>query len=140
MTTERAKTFQAVTGEVYELEDHSFTEQLIEEARQLTPGERLQVHRHSMGWSQVEAARRLRVSPSMLNQWEKGDRLPSLSKAAEIAEKLDINPKTFAWNVLQAQVVREGMVELLGELLGMDHKGQSGTDRHDGKKATRQPS
>lgn len=140
MTTEPAKTFTAANGQVYELEDRAFTQQLLDEAARMTPGECIQAHRRCMGWSQAEAARKLGVSPAMLSQWEHGDRLPSLSKAAEIAEKLDMNARSFAWSVLQAMVEREGVMDLLGEWLHLSDKGELGTTRqgkHAGAKSSK---
>lgn len=113
MTTEPAKTYTSVTGEVHELADPSLVQEMIARARAMTPGEIIISHRRCMGLKQFEAAARLGVSTQMLSQWENDRLLPSHAKAREIAEKLEMPVTAFVQRVASAWFVRDGVDDLL---------------------------
>lgn len=113
MTTEPAKTFTSVTGEVYELADPREVEAMIARAKAMTPGKIMKVYRKCSGLKQFEAAAILGVTTQMLSQWENDRLLPTTVKAREIAEKLELPMVTFLQRVARAWLVRDGLADVL---------------------------
>jgi transcriptional regulator with XRE-family HTH domain len=90
----------------YDQADQDFIEEI---AKQLTVGRVIQSHRKSEGWSQVETAKKLGISSQQLSDYEKGRKLPSISKAWEIASILGMHPGHLISRVLNEQFERENI-------------------------------
>jgi transcriptional regulator with XRE-family HTH domain len=74
----------------------------------LTIGNMLWSHRLSEEISAKEMAKLLKISPSSLCDLEKGRRIPSPSRAAEIAKKLGLSEKLWVQISLQDQLIQQG--------------------------------
>ncbi len=69
---------------------NSYFEKLEKKYGKLTFGSMLKAWRESDELGQAEFAKKLGISPQNLNDIEKGRRIPSPTRAARIAKKLDL--------------------------------------------------
>ena len=78
--------------------------------------ELLHAHRVGEEMTQKEMAEQLGISKQNLCDLEKGRKIPSLSRAANIAKKLGLHPKMFIQLAMTAQLEKENLnykVELI---------------------------
>jgi DNA-binding XRE family transcriptional regulator len=73
----------------------------------LTFGNLVKAHRQAEDLTQVEMAKRLKLSKQALNDIESGRKLPSISRAVLLAKKVGILPELAVELVLQDQLYRE---------------------------------
>ncbi len=73
----------------------------------LTFGVLLKAHREADDLSQVEMAKKVKLSKQALNDIENGRKIPSISRAVTLAKKVGILPELAVELVLQDQVNRE---------------------------------
>jgi DNA-binding XRE family transcriptional regulator len=84
-------------------------EELERDFGRLTFAELLSSHRKGESLSQVEMASILGISRQNLCDYEKGRKIPSPKKAAEMAESLGFGTATFVQLVLQDLLLRDGL-------------------------------
>lgn len=84
-------------------------EELERDFGRLTFADMLSSHRKGENLSQVEMARVLGISKQNLCDYEKGRKIPSPKKAAEMAESLGFGATTFVQLVLQDLLLRDGL-------------------------------
>jgi transcriptional regulator with XRE-family HTH domain len=80
------------------------TDQLLEVFKRPSFGELLEARRVGEGLTQREMARILKITPSSLCDLEKGRRLPTLNRAARIAQLLGLNELVYMEAALQDQL------------------------------------
>ncbi len=73
----------------------------------LTFGGLLKAHREADDLSQVEMAKKVKLSKQALNDIENGRKIPSISRAVTLAKKIGILPELAVELVLQGQINRE---------------------------------
>lgn len=73
----------------------------------LTFGNLLKAHRESEELTQVEMAKKIKLSKQALNDIENGRKIPSVSRAVALAKKVGILPELAVELVLQDQLDRE---------------------------------
>lgn len=73
----------------------------------LTFGNLLEAHREGDELSQVEMAKKIKLSKNALNDIESGRKIPSISKAVALAKKVGILPELAVELVIQDQLDRE---------------------------------
>jgi len=69
--------------------------ELEKELGELTFGQVLKAHREAEELTQIELAKKLGISKQSLNDLERGRRIPSPSRAANIAKKLGMLEESF---------------------------------------------
>ena len=75
----------------------------------LTFGRLLKAHRLAEEISQVEMAKKLKVSRQKLNDFEHGRRFPSLGSAADMAADLGEHPATWVSVVIEEMLRKEDL-------------------------------
>jgi DNA-binding XRE family transcriptional regulator len=73
----------------------------------LTFGNLLKAHREGYELTQVEMAKKIKLSKQALNDIENGRKIPSISRAVALAKKVGILPELAVELVLQDQLDRE---------------------------------
>ena len=73
----------------------------------ITFGNLLKAHREADELSQVEMAKKIKLSKHALNDIESGRKIPSISRAVALAKKVGILPELAVELVLQDQLDRE---------------------------------
>ncbi|MBK7963225.1 MAG: helix-turn-helix transcriptional regulator [Bdellovibrionales bacterium] len=73
----------------------------------LTFGNLLKAHREGDELTQVEMAKKIKLSKQALNDIENGRKIPSISRAVALAKKIGILPELAVELVLQDQLDRE---------------------------------
>lgn len=73
----------------------------------LTFGNLLKAHREGDELTQVEMAKKIKLSKQALNDIENGRKIPSISRAVALAKKVGILPELAVELVLQDQLDRE---------------------------------
>jgi putative transcriptional regulator len=73
----------------------------------LTFGNLLKAHREADGLTQVQMAKKIKLSKQALNDIENGRKTPSLSRAVALAKKMGILPELAVELALQDQINRE---------------------------------
>ena len=73
----------------------------------LTFGHLLRAHREADGLTQVQMAKKIKLSKQALNDIENGRKIPSVSRAVSLAKKIGILPELAVELVLQDQINRE---------------------------------
>ena len=73
----------------------------------LTFGHLLRAHREADGLTQVQMAKKIKLSKQALNDVENGRKIPSVSRAVSLAKKIGILPELAVELVLQDQINRE---------------------------------
>lgn len=73
----------------------------------LTFGNLLRAHREADELSQVQMAKKIKLSKQALNDIENGRKIPSVSRAVALAKKVGILPELAVELVLQDQINRE---------------------------------
>lgn len=73
----------------------------------LTFGNLLRAHREGEELTQVEMAKKVKLSKQALNDIENGRKIPSISRAVALAKKIGILPELAVELVLQDQLDRE---------------------------------
>jgi DNA-binding XRE family transcriptional regulator len=73
----------------------------------LTFGNLLKAHREADELTQVEMAKKIKMSKQALNDIENGRKIPSISRAVALAKKVGILPELAVELVLQDQLDRE---------------------------------
>ena len=74
---------------------------------QLTFGSLLKAHREGEELTQVEMAKKMKLSKQSLNDIESGRKIPSISRAVALGKKVGILPELAVELVLQDQLNRE---------------------------------
>lgn len=86
-----------------------YSEELRKKYGRVTFGRFLQAWRTAEELSQVEFAKKLRLSAANLCDLEQGRRIPSVARARQIARRLKLPEKGFVVLAIQDQLEREGM-------------------------------
>lgn len=73
----------------------------------LTFGNLLKAHREADELTQVQMAKKIKLSKQALNDIENGRKIPSVSRAVALAKKVGILPELAVELVLQDQINRE---------------------------------
>lgn len=100
-------------GKDLDLTNEAFEKALDTQANELTPGRIIRSHRKCLGITQQAAAQKLGFTKQMLCQLEKDTRVPSLAKALEIAQTLEMDVQQFLEYVGKAWLEKEGVSAFL---------------------------
>jgi len=73
----------------------------------LTFGNLLKAHRNAEELSQVQMAKKIKISKQALNDIENGRKVPSVSRAVALSKKIGILPELAVELVLQEQINRQ---------------------------------
>jgi|GEM_PF-732157 len=95
----------------------SYFEKLEKKYGMLTFGAMLKSWREADGLSQTSFAKKMGLSPQNLNDLEKGRRIPTATRAAQIARKLGLPEIGLVQLALRDSLLKEGFnyeVQLLG--------------------------
>jgi transcriptional regulator with XRE-family HTH domain len=74
--------------------------------KELTFGQTVRAYRLAEGWSLTHAAGRIGISKQQLSDYENGRKLPSIEKAHQIAQALDMMPESLVLQVINEQLRR----------------------------------
>lgn len=85
------------------------TEEIEKKYSRISFGQLLETHRLCEDLSQKDFSKLLKISPASLCDLEKGRKIPSVSRAAKIAEALGVSQKMFVETAIQDQLNREGL-------------------------------